>query len=147
MGPEFQNRFHAADRQRLQMSLGNKQKFLSRNDFRGNTQVASSLLDVPPLVLILRLLMSAFSSLFPCLVWSETWHRRNRTLERDGKGEGMRLSDRTHTPLAAHTLKAAGAGLHLTGLTDPKCGVETPPCTISPQQSQERELEGKERGK
>lgn len=49
MGPEFQNRFHAADRQRLQMSLGNKQKFLSRNDFRGNIQVASSLLDVPPL--------------------------------------------------------------------------------------------------
>lgn len=53
----------------------------------------------PNLVLILRSLMSAFSSLFPCLVWSETWHRRNRTLEREGKGEGRECGFQIgHTP-------------------------------------------------
>ena len=147
MGPEFPNRFHAADQQRLQMSLGNKQKFLSQNDFRGNIQVASSLLDLHPVVLILRLLMSAFSSLFPSPVWSETWHRKNRTLEREGKGEGMWLSNRTHTPLAAHTLKAAGAGLHLRQSSRTQSVEQKPPLHhLSPAESRKRELEGKEGG-
>ena len=146
MGPEFPNRFHAADQQRLQMSLGNKQKFLSQNDFRGNIQVASSLLDLHPVVLILRLLMSAFSSLFPSPVWSETWHRKNRTLEREGKGEGMWLSNRTHTPLAAHTLKAAGAGLHLRQSSRTQSVEQKPPLAPSLPSRVKKERAGREGG-